>query len=104
MIRTIVAASIIAAFAAVPGQAAPNDCISKYDDFWEKMRQYGNSKPKTEDVVATHRAGLRAFDACQAGDEANFTNFWENMRRYGNAKDDAEKFWTELQKTGASKK
>ncbi len=103
MIKTGIAIAIIAAFAAGPASAA-TDCNARYDDFWEKMRQYGNSKPKTEDVVATHRMGLRAFDACQAGDEANFANFWEKMRQYGNAKDDAEKFWTELQKTGAAKK
>jgi len=103
MIKTAFAAIMIAAFAA-PAAHAATDCSAKYDDFWEKMRQYGNAKPKTEDVVAVSRLGVRAFDACQAGDEVKFDDFWDKIKQYSNSKEDSEKFWTELQKTGAGKK
>jgi hypothetical protein len=104
MIRTLLAAAAVAAFAAAPAQAAKTDCIGKYDTFWQKMQQNGNAKPATEDVVATQRMALRAFDACEAGDEANFANFWQDLQRYGNSKDDSAKFWTELQRNGNAKK
>ncbi|WP_088344368.1 MULTISPECIES: hypothetical protein [Rhodomicrobium] len=97
MIKTAFAVAIIAVAASTCAHAASTDCISKYDDFWEKMRQYGNAKPSAEAVVEANRRGLRAFDACQAGDETNFSQFWDNMKRYGNNKqDDANQFWKDI--------
>lgn len=99
-IRCAFAAALVAAFAGTPALAAQSDCLSKYDEFWQRMQRYGNAKPATEDVVATQRMALRAFDACQAGDEADFANFWENMRRYGHDRQDALRFWADLQRNG----
>ncbi|WP_170937170.1 MULTISPECIES: hypothetical protein [Rhodomicrobium] len=104
MIRSILAAAIVAIFAAPSAQAASNDCISKYKDFWDKQNEYANAKPSIEDVIATNRQGIRAFDACQSGDEVKFDDFWDKIKQYSNSKEDQEKFWTELQKVGAAKK
>ncbi len=104
LIRSALAAAAIAAFAASPAFAERADCAANYREFWDLMQRYGNAKPATDDLVATQRQGLRAYDACQAGDEANFANFWENMRKYGNAQDDARRFWAEMQSNGSARK
>jgi hypothetical protein len=104
MIRSALAAAAIVALAASPASAERGDCAANYREFWDLMQRYGSAKPPTEDLVATQRQGLRAFDACQAGDEASFANFWENMRRFGSAQDDSRRFWTEMQRYGSARK
>jgi hypothetical protein len=104
MIRAALAAAAIAASAASPAVAERVDCSANYREFWELMQRYGSAKPSTEDLVSTQRMGLRAYDACQAGDESNFSNFWENMRTYGNSQDDAQRFWAEIQRNGAARR
>jgi hypothetical protein len=103
MIRSALAAALLAAFAASPALAERIDCSAKYREFWDLMQRYGNAKPSTDDLVAAQRQGLRAYDACHAGDEANFSNFWENMRKYGNSQDDAQRFWAEMQRNGSAR-
>jgi hypothetical protein len=102
-IRSAVAAVLVVAFAASPALADRADCSAKYREFWDLMQRYGSAKPSTDDLVATQRMGLRAYDACQAGDESNFSNFWENMRKYGSAQDDAKRFWAEMQRNGSAR-
>lgn len=104
MIKSALAAAAIAAFLATPASAERADCDANYREFWDRMQRHGSVKPSTEDLVATQRMGLRAYDACQAGDEkSDFANFWENMRRYGNAQDDSKRFWAELQRNGSAR-
>ena len=103
MIRSVLALAFVAGFIASPALADKSDCSTKYNEFWEKTQRYSNAKPSTDDLVATQRMALRAYDACQAGDESNFANFWENMRKYGNAQDDARRFWTEMQRNGSAR-
>lgn len=102
MIKTAFATVIVAVMASTSAFAAA-DCIGKYDDFWTKMNQYGNAKPTTENVVAVNRAALRAYDACQSGDETSVKEFWDKMSQYGNSKDDAKKFFEELAQYGNAK-
>src|SRR5262245_50166482 len=73
MIRSVLAAAFVAGFAASPALADRSDCATKYNEFWEKMQRYAEAKPSTDDLVATQRLGLRAYDACQAGDESDFS-------------------------------
>jgi hypothetical protein len=101
VIKTILAASFVAILAAPPASAA--DCISKYDDFWEKLQRHSPVKPSTEDLIAVNRAGIRAFDGCQAGDEVSDREFWDNLSRYGRSKDDAKKFFEDLSRFGRVK-
>jgi hypothetical protein len=104
MIRSALAAAVVAAFTASPALAERADCSAKYREFWDLMQRYGSAKPPTEDLAETQRQGLRAYDACQAGDEASFSNFWENMRKYGSAQDDGRRFWAEMQRNGSARK
>ncbi len=101
MIRTALAIAAVAAFAASPAHAA-SDCLAKYEDFWDKINQYG-AKLSTETLVDVNRNALRAFQACQSGDEATFGGFWEKMSLYGEAKD-PKAFWEELSQYGEAKK
>ena len=103
MIKSALAGAVIAALSASSTFAAPADRSARYREFWDLMQRHGSAKPATEDLVATQRQGLRAFDACQSGDEANFSNFWENMRKYGSAQDDARRFWAEMQRNGSAR-
>lgn len=101
MIRTALAAAVVAAFAASPAHAA-SDCLANYQDFWDKQSQYG-AKLSTETLVGVNQNAIRAFQACQSGDEANFgQNFWEQMSEYGAAKD-PKAFWEQLSEYGAAK-
>ena len=99
MIRTTLAAAAVSLIAIVPAQAA--DCITNYKDFWDKIS--GDAKVSTETLVSVNRTALRAFDACQSGDEGNFAaDFWKKMSLYGEVKD-VEKFWEELSQYGEAK-
>lgn len=104
MIRSALAAALLAVFAASPALADRAGCADKYREFWDLMQRYGDAKPSTDDLVATQRQGLRAYDACQSGDEADFANFWENMRKYGDAQGDDRRFWAEMQRWGSARK
>lgn len=93
MLRSAIAAAVLSIAAALPAYAA-TDCVSKYEDFWAKFSGDAKAVPG-ETVAAINRKALRAFDACQSGDEANFSGFWEQMQLYGEAKD-SKTFWEEL--------
>ncbi|MEQ8825538.1 MAG: hypothetical protein RIC14_14310 [Filomicrobium sp.] len=100
MIRKTLAAAVVSLMAIAPAHAA--DCITNYQDFWEKIS--GDAKVSTETLVSINRTALRAFDACQSGDEGNFgAGFWTKMSQYGEVKD-AAKFWEELSQYGEAKK
>lgn len=102
MIRTALAMAAIAAFAATPAHAASN-CLANYEDLQKKISGVYDAKVSTETVVAIQRMGLRAFDACNAGDEASFSGFWDKMSQFGEAKDQ-KAFWEELSQFGEAKK
>ena len=100
MFRSTLAAAAISLITILPAHAA--DCITNYEDFWDKIS--GDAKVSTETRIAVNRTALRAFDACQSGDEANFgADFWEKMSQYGEIKD-VEKFWAEMAQYGEAKK
>lgn len=101
--KTLIATSVLAVLAAAPVQAA--DCAASYKDFWEKIsgdaKNVGGINIST--IAAINRTAIRAFDACQSGDEGNFgAGFWEKMALYGEAKDN-KKFWEELSLYGEAK-
>ena len=71
-------ASAILAFAVVtaPGQTAvpavaqtKMDCSRLYKDFWEKLDREKFAKISAERLAGVSRLALRAYDACQAGDD-----------------------------------
>jgi hypothetical protein len=65
----LVALAVAAAFTASPAHAMM-DCAKDYKAFWEKLMPNGPAAKLTgEQIAGASRASLRAFDACQAGDE-----------------------------------
>lgn len=98
--NSIIATIAIATIASTaPAQAAP-DCLTHYNDFWEKISgDAKNISPET--LVGANRAALRAFDACQSGDAITPRGFWDRLS--GDVKD-PEKFWEEMSLYGGAKK
>lgn len=84
--------SSVAASAAV-------DCAKNYDDFWQKLIQNGSAKLSSEQIVSINRMGVRAYDACQSGDDFA-TTFFDRLQQSGNSKD----FWQKLAESGNAKK
>lgn len=83
MKKTVFAIAALAVVAAAPAQAA-TDCNAKYLDFWQTFADRGsNAKLNGEQVATLSRAGLRAYDACQAGDEFGSLEFWQNFADTG---------------------
>jgi hypothetical protein len=93
-------AVVILSAMALPASA---NCSVQYKDFWEQMRQSGPAKDFTaEQVAIVNRQALRAYDACNAGDESTSKNLFEMLRQTGAAK--GNDFWEELRQGGAAKK
>lgn len=85
------------------GSAHAANCEDKYQAFWEKIS--GDSKDiqgvNISTIAAVNRVALRAFDACQSGDDANFgADFWEKIS--GDIKD-PKKFWEDVSLYGEAK-
>lgn len=45
------------------------DCSRQYMDFWRGFDRMKYARISAEQLAGTSRMALRAFDACQAGDE-----------------------------------
>ena len=45
------------------------DCGKLYKDFWQKRDPQANARISSEQLAGISRLALRAYDACQAGDE-----------------------------------
>ena len=67
------ASAVLALFvAAAPGLAVAQtkmDCSRPYKDFWVKMDREKYAKISAEQLAGVSRLALRAYDACQAGDD-----------------------------------
>ena len=50
-------------------QAGATDCSAMYKDFWGKFEHGKYARMSPEQIADLSRTALRAFDACQAGDE-----------------------------------
>lgn len=65
----LMALAVAAAFTASPANAMM-DCGKDYKAFWDKFMPNGPAAKLTgEQIAGASRASLRAYDACQAGDE-----------------------------------
>ena len=45
------------------------DCGKAYRDIWERLDRERFAKISSEQLAGVNRMALRAYDACQAGDE-----------------------------------
>ncbi len=92
MKKVVFALAALGIFTAAPAQAA-TDCNAHYLDFWQKFADQGASAKLTGEQVATlNRAGLRAYDACQSGDEFGSTEFWQKFADTGSDSKALEEF------------
>jgi hypothetical protein len=67
-------------FVPVSAIAQPNmDCGSLYKDFWEKLDSENFAKLSGEQLAGVSRWALRAYDSCQARDEAEAKEMFDRL-------------------------
>jgi len=57
------------------------DCSRLYKDFWEKLDREKFAKLSAEELAGVSRMALRAYDACQAGDEQDAAQLFDRLNR-----------------------
>jgi hypothetical protein len=57
------------------------DCGKAYKGFWEKIERERYAKISAEQLAGISRMALRAYDACQAGDELEAKSLFERLDR-----------------------
>ena len=57
------------------------DCSKLYKDFWEKFDQQKYAKISAEQLSGVSRMALRAYDACQAGDEQDAKALFDRLSK-----------------------
>jgi opacity protein-like surface antigen len=57
------------------------DCSRLYKDFWEKFDREKYAKISAEQLAGVSRLALRAYDACQAGDEQDARSLFDRLNR-----------------------
>src|SRR6476646_10255856 len=57
------------------------DCSRLYKDFWEKMGREKFAKISAEQLAGVSRLALRAYDACQAGDEQDAKSLFDRLNK-----------------------
>jgi hypothetical protein len=74
-----VALAVLAAPAAIA--QGKMDCGKAYKGFWEKIDAEKYAKISPEQLAGVSRMALRAYDACQAGDEQDARALFERLDR-----------------------
>ena len=80
----IVALAVVTApgLTTVPAVAQTKmDCSRLYKDFWEKMDREKYAKISAEQLAGVSRWALRAYDACQAGDDVDAKVQFDNLNK-----------------------
>ena len=57
------------------------DCGKLYKDFWEKLEKESHAKISAEQLAGVSRMALRAYDACQAGDELDAKALFDKLNK-----------------------
>jgi hypothetical protein len=57
------------------------DCSRLYKDFWEKFDREKFAKISAEQLSGVSRMALRAYDACQAGDEQDAKALFDRLSK-----------------------
>jgi hypothetical protein len=74
----VVALGVVAGAALAQGKM---DCGKAYKGFWDKLEREKYSKITPEQLAGVSRMALRAYDACQAGDEQDAKALFEKLER-----------------------
>jgi len=85
MKRLAIAAVALATLAAPMGAPVvaqtKMDCSRLYKDFWEKFDREKFAKISADQLAGVSRMALRAYDACQAGDEQDARALFDRLNR-----------------------
>ena len=73
------ALSMLAAPAAIA--QGKMDCGKAYKGFWDKLEREKYAKISPEQLAGVSRLALRAYDACQAGDEQDAKALFDRLER-----------------------
>ena len=73
----LVALAVLAAPAAIA--QGKMDCGKAYKGFWDKLERDKYAKISPEQLAGVSRMALRAYDACQAGDEQDAKQTFERV-------------------------
>jgi hypothetical protein len=57
------------------------DCSRLYKDFWEEFDRENYAKISAEQLAGVSRMALRAYDACQAGDEQDARALFDRLSK-----------------------
>jgi len=57
------------------------DCSRLYKDFWEKFDKERYAKVSAEQLAGVSRMALRAYDACQAGDDLDAKALFDKLNK-----------------------
>ena len=60
---------------------AAMDCSGLYKDFWSKFDRDKYAKISPEQLAGVSRMALRAYDACEAGDEQDAKSLFDRLQR-----------------------
>jgi hypothetical protein len=74
----------LAALGTMAGVAAAQgklDCGKAYKHVWERIDRERFAKISPEQLSGVNRMALRAYDACQAGDEADARELFARIER-----------------------
>ena len=76
---TMVGLVALGLFAGAATAQTKMDCSRLYKDFWEKMDRERYAKISAEQLAGVSRLALRAYDACQAGDDQDARALFERL-------------------------
>jgi hypothetical protein len=77
---TLAAIAALLVAGAVPAQAK-TDCNAWYKDFFERLMREGSAKMTGGQLAEASRKGVRAYDACAAGDEYSVHGVWDQIEK-----------------------
>ena len=78
---TMVGLVALGLFAGAATAQTKMDCSRLYKDFWEKMDREKFAKVSAEQLAGVSRMALRAYDACQAGDEQDAKALFDRLSK-----------------------
>jgi anti-sigma-K factor RskA len=56
-------------------------CGTRYKDFWEQFDRQNYARISAEQLAGLSRMALRAYDACEAGDDQDAKTLFDRLRR-----------------------
>ena len=69
----VIAATVLA------GPAAAEHCAKDFKSFWDKLERNNYAEISPAQLAGMSRMALRAYDACQAGDEREAKALFERL-------------------------